>query len=372
MLWLQAIDRNDNLKASQGSPFLWYHPYRTGHELRVDIAPRELGKDLAKLASALQKIGTNEQLAKLVGEDPDRVFAVQSLFGPVTIVLTWMLGRRLFGAGINLTHLYEGKIRYLWYLIRDLGFVNKLYRGLASPDASPEIASTEKLWIAAVEGFAIGGHCQILLTMDYTIAANDTQLSLNATPQSFTSGETGNVTLSGKLTSGVNGVGAQQVVLEKRPFGATSWGQVGTPTTATDGSFSFSVAKSTITRNTDFRVRFAGSGGYKPSESATQQVQVQARVTLNASATSLRLGREVTFSGTVSPAHPGQRVTVTVVRNTATGSTTVATLSPTLTSNSSYSVRYKPAVRGNYSVVASFSDADHARGESAPRSFSVT
>ena len=39
-------------------------------------------------------------------------------------------GRRLFGAGINLTHLYEGKIRYLWYLIRDLGFVNKLYRGL--------------------------------------------------------------------------------------------------------------------------------------------------------------------------------------------------------------------------------------------------
>ena len=35
---------------------------------------------------------------------------------------------RLFGAGINLTHLYEGKIRYLWYLIRDLGLVNKLYR----------------------------------------------------------------------------------------------------------------------------------------------------------------------------------------------------------------------------------------------------
>jgi thioesterase DpgC len=89
-------------------------------------------------------------------------------------------GRRLFGAGINLTHLYEGKIRYLWYLIRDLGFVNKLYRGLASPDASPEISSTEKLWIAAVEGFAIGGHCQILLTMDYTIAAVDAYLTLPA------------------------------------------------------------------------------------------------------------------------------------------------------------------------------------------------
>jgi thioesterase DpgC len=89
-------------------------------------------------------------------------------------------GRRLFGAGINLTHLYEGRIRYLWYLIRDLGLVNKMYRGLATPDRPPELASTEKLWVAAVEGFAIGGHCQILLTMDYTIAAEDAYLTLPA------------------------------------------------------------------------------------------------------------------------------------------------------------------------------------------------
>jgi thioesterase DpgC len=89
-------------------------------------------------------------------------------------------GRRLFGAGINLTHLYHGRIRYLWYLIRDLGFVNKFYRGLADTDRSPEVAGTEKLWIAAVEGFAIGGHCQILLTMDYIVAADDAFLTLPA------------------------------------------------------------------------------------------------------------------------------------------------------------------------------------------------
>jgi thioesterase DpgC len=89
-------------------------------------------------------------------------------------------GRRLFGAGINLTHLYQGKIRYLWYLIRDLGFVNKLYRGLAKPEASPEIDSIEKIWIAAVEGFAIGGHCQILLAVDYIVAAQDAYLTLPA------------------------------------------------------------------------------------------------------------------------------------------------------------------------------------------------
>jgi len=89
-------------------------------------------------------------------------------------------GRRLFGAGINLTHLYQGKIPFLWYIRRDLGLVNKLYRGLARPGVSPEVDSIEKLWIAAVEGFAIGGHCQILLTMDYIIAAADAYMTLPA------------------------------------------------------------------------------------------------------------------------------------------------------------------------------------------------
>jgi thioesterase DpgC len=89
-------------------------------------------------------------------------------------------GKRLFGAGINLTHLYQGKIRYLWYLIRDFGLVNKFYRGLAKPDVSPEEDSVEKMFIAVVEGFAIGGHCQKLLTMDYVLAAQDAYMTLPA------------------------------------------------------------------------------------------------------------------------------------------------------------------------------------------------
>ncbi len=97
-----------------------------------------------------------------------------------TVTHTKHAGQRVFGAGINLTHLYQGKIRFLWYLIRDLGFVNKLYRGLALPDASPEENCIEKPWLAAVERFAIGGHCQILLTMDYVIAADDAYMTLPA------------------------------------------------------------------------------------------------------------------------------------------------------------------------------------------------
>src|SRR5204863_9442957 len=65
-------------------------------------------------------------------------------------------------------------------LIREFGFVDKSFRGIASPGISPEENSVEKLWIAAVEGFAIGGHCQILLTMDYTLAADDAYLTLPA------------------------------------------------------------------------------------------------------------------------------------------------------------------------------------------------
>jgi thioesterase DpgC len=97
-----------------------------------------------------------------------------------TVTHTKHAGKRLFGAGINLTHLYQGKIRLLWYLIRDLGLVNKLYRGLALPDVSPEEDSIEKLWIAAVDGFAIGGHCQLLLTIDQVIAAKDAYMTLPA------------------------------------------------------------------------------------------------------------------------------------------------------------------------------------------------
>jgi len=92
-------------------------------------------------------------------------------------------GRRVFGSGINLTHLYHGKVPFIWYLQRDLGIVNKIYRGLARPDAVPDdVTGTtlEKPWIAVVEGFAIGGHCQYLLVMDYVLAAQGAFMSLPA------------------------------------------------------------------------------------------------------------------------------------------------------------------------------------------------
>ena len=83
-------------------------------------------------------------------------------------------GQRPFGAGINLTRLYQGRIDFLFYVIRDMGYVNKIYRGLAGPQA------TEKLWIAAVEKFAIGGACQLTHVMDHVIAVRGVRLYLPA------------------------------------------------------------------------------------------------------------------------------------------------------------------------------------------------
>ena len=91
-------------------------------------------------------------------------------------------GRRVFGAGLNLTHLYHGRIDYLFFVTRDLGYVNKLFRGLSAEEHQPgePEETTEKIWVAAVETFAIGGACQILHTVDHVIAARGTRLYLPA------------------------------------------------------------------------------------------------------------------------------------------------------------------------------------------------
>jgi (3,5-dihydroxyphenyl)acetyl-CoA 1,2-dioxygenase len=92
-------------------------------------------------------------------------------------------GRRLFSAGINLTHLYHGKISYVWYIKRDMGLVNKLFRGIARHDANPDEifgGTSEKPWIGVVDGFAIGGGCQLLLALDYVLAASDAYMTLPA------------------------------------------------------------------------------------------------------------------------------------------------------------------------------------------------
>jgi thioesterase DpgC len=87
--------------------------------------------------------------------------------------------RHVYCTGINLTHLYQGKTSYMMYQDRELGFINKMYRGLHMPNDFNDMG-TEKLWLAGVDTFAIGGGCQFLMVMDYTVAARDAYMTLPA------------------------------------------------------------------------------------------------------------------------------------------------------------------------------------------------
>jgi hypothetical protein len=60
-------------------------------------------------------------------------------------------GKRIFNAGINLTHLYYGQISFVEFIIeRELGLLNKIYRGHSQPDRHGDQLEDviEKPWLA--------------------------------------------------------------------------------------------------------------------------------------------------------------------------------------------------------------------------------
>src|SRR5690606_32303152 len=74
-------------------------------------------------------------------------------------------GRRVFSAGINLKALHAGEISLVGFLLRrEVGYISKPVRGLlVERDDAWRSATVEKPWVAAVDTFAIGGGCQLLL-----------------------------------------------------------------------------------------------------------------------------------------------------------------------------------------------------------------
>jgi thioesterase DpgC len=126
-------------------------------------------------------------------------------------------GRRIFGAGINLTRLYLGHIPFSFYVVRDMGYVNKLYRGLSGPEHRPGAPeeTTEKPWIAAVETYAIGGACQLLHVMDHVLAERGARLFLPARKEGIIPGAS-----PLRLPRAVGDRVARQAILSGRVFEA--------------------------------------------------------------------------------------------------------------------------------------------------------
>lgn len=103
-------------------------------------------------------------------------------------------GRRIFGSGLNLTHLYYGKISLVEFMLeRELGALTKMYRGHDLADLRVGLSEDvedrrEKPFVGVVESFAIGGSCQILLVLDRVIAEAGSYFNLPARKEGIVPG----------------------------------------------------------------------------------------------------------------------------------------------------------------------------------------
>ncbi|WP_204342853.1 enoyl-CoA hydratase/isomerase family protein [Micromonospora terminaliae] len=99
-------------------------------------------------------------------------------------------GRRVFSSGINLTLLCAGQIPFLGFVMqREIGYLSKIQRGLWDPRQEADPASRGgKPWIAVVDGFAIGGGMQLMLTFDYVISLDTAYFTLPAAREGIVPG----------------------------------------------------------------------------------------------------------------------------------------------------------------------------------------
>lgn len=96
-------------------------------------------------------------------------------------------GQRVFCAGINLKKLGTGEIPLVGFLLeREAGYLAKLLHGHASGGAEP--APQAKPWVAAVDGFAIGGGAQVLLVCDRVVVEHGGFVSLPAAQEGIVPG----------------------------------------------------------------------------------------------------------------------------------------------------------------------------------------
>ncbi|HZO61686.1 MAG TPA: enoyl-CoA hydratase/isomerase family protein [Gaiellaceae bacterium] len=170
----EALERLDDFRATGvadlGGTYL---------ERRDGVAHLEIRNDRHLNAEDSLTLPTTEVAVDLALLDPE--VSIGLIRGAVVSHPRYA-GRRVFGAGVNLTHLYHGRLDFMFFVTRDLGYVNKLFRGLSADEHRPgdPEETTEKLWVAAVETFAIGGACQILHTVDHVIAERGARLFLPA------------------------------------------------------------------------------------------------------------------------------------------------------------------------------------------------
>jgi (3,5-dihydroxyphenyl)acetyl-CoA 1,2-dioxygenase len=170
----EALERLDDFRATGSADLGTVHVQREGKAGYLEIRnPRHLN------AEDDTTLWATECAVDLILLDPEIEIGVMR--GGVVDHPRYA-GARIFGSGLNLTRLYLGQLPFLFFITRDLGYVNKIYRGLSGREHHPDQPeeTTEKLWLCAAETYAIGGACQLLHVMDHVIAARGCRLFLPA------------------------------------------------------------------------------------------------------------------------------------------------------------------------------------------------
>ncbi len=204
-----ALERLDEFRATGIADLGTVHLSRQGRAGVLELRnPRHLNAEDDTTVSA------SECAADLILLDPE--IEVGVLRGGVVDHPRYE-GSRIFGAGLNLTRMYHGQLPFVFFITRDLGYVNKIYRGLSGavfrPGAPEE--TTEKLWIATAETYAIGGACQLLHVVDHVLAARGCRLFLPARKEGIIPGAS-----PLRLPRSVGDRLARQAILSGREFEA--------------------------------------------------------------------------------------------------------------------------------------------------------
>ncbi len=205
----EALERIDDFRAAGGADLGTAEVRREGSAGYLEIRnPRHLN------AEDDTTLWATECAVDLILLDPEIEVAVMR--GGVVDHPRYA-GARIFGSGLNLTRLYRGRLPFLFFITRDLGYVNKIYRGLSGPEFRPDAPeqTTEKLWIAAAETYAIGGACQLLHVVDHVLAARGCRLFLPARKEGIIPGAS-----PLRLPRSVGDRLARQAILSGREFEA--------------------------------------------------------------------------------------------------------------------------------------------------------
>ncbi|GGJ72888.1 hypothetical protein [Streptomyces brasiliensis] len=166
--------------------------------------------------------------------------------------------------------------------------------------------------------WSVGKHTVTVTVTDSTGAVGTASVQAVVTADKLTATAPGavvlgqNVKVTGLLTAGTgNPLAYRAVSLQARPAGSTAWKTVATGTTDGNGRIALTTKPA---RNESLRM--VAAAGTKPV-SAAPKVSVSPKVTLKASATRVRHGATVKFSGTVSSKERGATVKLQVYRSGA-------------------------------------------------------